>query len=53
MIEYAIYWVIGTVALATTAYFVVRAGSIGHFRTRRDYFNLITRQEDMSDGKEE
>ena len=44
IIEYAAYWIIGTVALAVTAYVVVRAGALGHFRTKREHFDYVKRE---------
>lgn len=44
MIEYAAYWIVGTLALAVTAYVVVRAGALGHFRTKREHFDYVKRE---------
>ena len=43
IIEYAVWWMFGTVAMAVTAYVVVRAGALGHFRTKREHFNYMMR----------
>lgn len=44
IIEYAAWWIIGTLALAVTAYVVVRAGALGHFRTKREHFDYVKRE---------
>lgn len=51
--EYVVYWVLATLALAVTAYVVVRAGALGHFRTKREHFDYVRREiEGEYDGKE-
>lgn len=49
---YAFYWLVGTAALAITAYVIVRAGAIGYFRTKYDHFRRIQRDIGGLDGEE-
>lgn len=50
MTDYAIYWVVGTVALAVTAYVIVRIGSVGYFRSKYEHFKRIQREIGGDDG---
>lgn len=52
MIDYALWWVLGTAALAVTAYVVVRAGAMGHFRTKREHFDYVRREIDGGENGE-
>lgn len=49
--DYAAYWFVGTIALAITAYVIVRAGSIGYFRTKYEHFRRIQREIGGSNGE--
>lgn len=41
---YAAYWVVGTAALALTAFVVVRSGAYGYFRSKREHFDWVRRE---------
>lgn len=49
--DFAAYWLVGTIALAVTAYVVLRVGSIGYFRTKYEHFRRVQREIGGDDGE--
>ncbi|MBZ0170941.1 MAG: hypothetical protein K8E66_01040 [Phycisphaerales bacterium] len=52
MTDYALYWLIGTAALALAAYVIARAGALGYYRTKYDHFKRVQRDIGGDNGEE-